>query len=155
MTRTVDLDQHIPALLFALSARISHHAQRTNARPLDLDMCEWRTVQILGRDGPSTINEVADRIAMDRGGTSRALSRLESRGLIQRKLDPNDRRSHKVALTDKGQTLHRKVAAFANQREARLLAGLSAAERQSLTDLLLRVDAAAQEMLAQGGRSKT
>ena len=37
---TVDLDGHLPARLFTLSARISQYAQRASARPLGLDMCE-------------------------------------------------------------------------------------------------------------------
>ncbi|MCB1397495.1 MAG: MarR family transcriptional regulator [Rhodobacter sp.] len=143
---TVDLDGHLPARLFTLSARISQHAQRANARPLGLDMCEWRVVQILGRDGASTINEAADRIAMDRGGTSRAISRLEKRGLIYRLPQDADRRRSRVDLTESGHALHEEVARFANAREQRLTRGLSAQERTLLAHLLARLETEAQAM---------
>lgn len=148
-TETVDLDLHIPARLFALSARISQHAQRANAKPLGLDMCEWRVVQILGRDGEATINAVADRIAMDRGGTSRAISRLETRGLVQR-LPQRDRRRSCVALTPEGVALHEKVARFANLREERLLRSLDPDQRAVLAALLAQLDEEARAMLDEG-----
>lgn len=145
---TIDLALHLPAKLFALSARISQHAQRANARPLGLDMCEWRAIQILGRVGASTINEVADSIAMDRGGTSRAITRLEKRGLVQRVPDWQDRRRSPVALTDEGFDLHARVVRFALAREARLTSGLSSEERKLLADLLARLETEVQTMLA-------
>lgn len=145
---TIDLDLHLPAQLYALGARISQHAQRANARPLGLDMCEWRAIQILGRVGASTINEIADSIAMDRGGTSRAITRMEKRGLVRRVPDGQDRRRSPVALTETGFDLHRKVVRFALAREERLTRTLSADERATLAALLNRLDTEAKAMLA-------
>lgn len=144
---TVDLTSHLPAVLYALSARISRHAQRENARPLGLDMSEWRVLQILGRDGPRGVNAVADRIAMDRGGASKAVSRLERRGLVERGADPADRRRAVVALSASGAALHDQVAAFANWRETALTEGLTAGERETLLSLLSRLDARIRDML--------
>lgn len=145
---TVDLDAHLPALLFALGSKIALHAHRESARPLGLDMCEWRVIQILGRDGPSTINQVADRIAMDRGGTSRAIARLEARGIIARRADPRDRRRSTVLLTPEANDVHGKVAAFANWRESQLTATLSDDEKTTLTALLLKLNTGIDSMLA-------
>lgn len=144
---TVDLDSHIPALLFALGSKIALHAQRESARALGVDMCEWRSVQILGADGPSTINQVADRIAMDRGGTSRAIARLERRGLVARQPDPEDRRKSVVSLTGAGRRMQEQVAAFANAREERLTRGLTRTERAELAALLGRLESEIDEML--------
>ena len=152
MSDTVDLDRHLPALLFSLGAKISLHAQRENARGLGLDMCEWRVVQILGRDGASTINQVADRIAMDRGGTSRAIARLENRGLVRREAGKKDRRKSVVTLSLPGESLHRKVAAFANAREDRLTRGISTAEKADLTRLLGKLEQEVDAMLETGWR---
>ena len=73
----VDMDSHIPALFVILGGKIGLHAMRHHARGLGLDLREWRIVQVLGSDGRSTIFAIADRIAMDRGGTSRSVARLE------------------------------------------------------------------------------
>ena len=148
MTETVDLDAHLPAQLFALGAKISLHAQRENARDLGVDMCEWRTIQILGRDGASTINHVADRISMDRGGTSRAIARLDKRGIVQRSTTADDRRKSVIDLTDKGWTLHSRIADFANAREQRMMCKLSGRERRDLAYLLKKVTTEIDTMLA-------
>ena len=144
---TVDLDIHLPALLFALGSKISQHANRQSARPLKLDMCEWRVIQILGRDGPSSINQVADRIAMDRGGTSRAIARLEKRHLIARQGDPKDRRRSTVQLTNEGEDMQATIAAFANQRERQLTETLVEAEKAELVGLLKKLEAQVDLML--------
>ena len=146
---SVNLDTHVPALLFALGAKISLHAQRENARKLGLDMCEWRTLQILGRDGPSTVIAVADRIAMDRGGTSRAVARLEKRDLVYRKPGPNDRRKSIVGLTEEGELIHQKVAQFANERELHLLKDLSEYEKNELVKILQLLSISIDQMLYQ------
>ncbi len=144
---TVDLDTHLPAILFSLGAKISLHAQRESARELGLDMCEWRTLQILGRDGGASVNQIADRITMDRGGTSRAIARLEARGLVRREAASEDRRKSVISLTEAGFDLQSRIAAFANARERRLSAGLSAAEKAQLLDLLARLDGDVNAMI--------
>ena len=144
---SVDLDRHLPALLFALASKISLHALRDHAREQGMDMCEWRTVQILGRDGASTINQIADRISMDRGGTSRAVKRMEARGLVSRLADPRDKRKWRVELTGPGRDLHARIAAFANAREARLTRSLSPDDRRVLLSLLARLTAEVDTML--------
>lgn len=144
---TVNLDIHLPALLFALGSKISQHANRQSARPLKLDMCEWRVIQILGRDGPASINQVADRIAMDRGGTSRAITRLEERELILRRRDPADRRRSTVELTGTGWVMQEHIATFANQRELDLTQALTADEKVKLIRLLKNLDVQIDVML--------
>jgi len=149
---TVDLDSHVPALLFALGPKISLHAQRENARELGLDMCEWRAVQILGRDGAASINQIADRISMDRGGTSRAISRLEGRGIVRRETAARDRRKSLIDLTQAGQDLQQRVAQFAIEREKRLLQNISETDRATLSRLLKHLTAEADVMLAMNWR---
>lgn len=152
---TVDLDTHIPALLFELGSKISLHAQRENARELGLDMCEWRTLQILGRDGASTINQIADRISMDRGGTSRAVQRLESRRILRRDTAKDDRRKSLVDLTPTGADLHRQVARFAIERERRLTRNITESDKQFLVQLLKEITKEVDDMLETNWRPET
>jgi len=143
----IDLDTYLPALIITLGNKISLHAAREAAQAHGLDVREWRVMLILGADGKSTINEVADRVAMDRGGTSRSISRLEERGLIRRFDDPGDRRRSLVDLTPKGGSLHDTLAAAAHEREAELLADLDKAERGQLVASLSTLIAQMDEML--------
>jgi|GEM_PF-912094 len=146
----VDLHSHIPALSVTLGGKIGLHALRHNARALGLDFREWRIIQILGSEGRSTVFEVADFIAMDRGGTSRSISRLEGRGIVQRKNDPSDRRRSYLELTPVGWDLHEKIVHFALAREERLLKNVSHEDAARLRKLLNILIAEADQMVAEG-----
>ena len=132
----IDLNDHIPALCLALGSKIALHAKRNGAAPLNLDLSEWRIVQVLGALEQCTIFDIADRIAIDRGGTSRAVLSLERNGYVVRKSDSADRRRSFVTLTKEGWQLHRKVVAFSRAREERLLKGVSNADQRRLRGLL-------------------
>lgn len=152
MTTKIDMRRHIPALIATAGARISLHAQREAARPLGLDVREWRIMQIVGEADDRTVNEIADRIGMDRGGTSRSVAQLEKQGLVSRHDDLADRRRVLLRLTEKGGKLQEQIAAFAAAREERLLSALTTGQVEALRDALLIVADEAERMLAEGWR---
>ena len=135
-TETVDIDRHLPALIAILGGKLSRHALREFGRGVDLDFRQWRALHILGHDGPSTIIHVANRLAMDQGGVSRAIASLEKRGLVERRADAHDRRKSIVSLTPGGIEMHEKTAAYSNARERRLLKPLSAKDQKHLKKML-------------------
>lgn len=149
----LDLDAHIPARLLTLSARIALHAARRSAKPHGLSIREWRIIQILGAQGPSTINDVASRVAMDFGGTSRAIAALETRGLVLRNGDALDRRVSRVHLSGDGVSLHDIIVPFAIEREKRLLATLDDAERVALQSILDKLERQASDLLCEKDHS--
>ena len=73
------------------------------------------------------------------GGMTNRLDRLERAGLVERRLDPNDRRGKLIALTEVGkrvidETIDRHVA-----NEERLLSVLTPAEQDKLNALLQKL----------------
>ncbi len=144
---SIDLNAHIPALCLALGGRVALHAKRHNAQQLGLDLTEWRIIHVLGATGRTTIFDIADRIAMDRGGTSRAISRMEKNEILLREDDPADRRKSFVKLTRQGWKLHDQIIEFSLAREERLLQALPADERAQLRKLLRTLIHEAESML--------
>jgi DNA-binding MarR family transcriptional regulator len=66
---------------------------------------EFDVLAALRRSGePYTLipSELADALMMSRAGMTNRLDRLEEAGLVERRLDPNNRRSLLVALTEQG-----------------------------------------------------
>ena len=74
---------------------------------------------------------------------------LEKLGLVERRRNPADRRSHALYLTSAGTATVERVRAIAAQHEAALASGLTAAEHQQLTALLRRI--ADEQGLLPGG----
>jgi DNA-binding MarR family transcriptional regulator len=71
---------------------------------------------------------------------------LVERGLVQREPNPQDGREDRLALTAQGRAVYEALAPEALAFEARLLASLSAAERETLFALIDRLDAQARSM---------
>lgn len=151
ITNPVDPKNHIPAKLLTLTSRIALHATRAAARPLGMSIREWRIVQILGAIGASTINEAANLIAMDFGGTSRAIAALEQKGIVHRLSDEDDRRVSRVELTEAGRKLHNEIVVFAHEREEKLLSRFTPQDRTEFARLLTLLDASVDEMLVKAG----
>ena len=64
---------------------------------------------------------------------------LEKLGLVERRRNPADRRSHALYLTEAGTAMLARVREVTRDQEAAVTAGLSDAEREQLTALLQRL----------------
>ncbi|MCS7102124.1 MAG: MarR family transcriptional regulator, partial [Burkholderiaceae bacterium] len=67
------------------------------------------------------------------------LTRLEGKGLIERRRSSRDARAQIIGLTRRGEALAKKAAAAADGMEEALLKHLSAGERTMLFELLAKV----------------
>jgi DNA-binding MarR family transcriptional regulator len=64
---------------------------------------------------------------------------LQRRKLVERQENPQDRRSHALALTAEGRRMLDAIGRVAREHQDGLLGALSPAERETLSQLLLRV----------------
>ena len=89
-------------------------------------------------DGPLSMGSVAEVLSCDASTLTGLADRLEERGLIERRVDPADRRVKLLALTDIGRAL---VTSIDGPFTAEIpgFSTLSAAERADLTQLLFRL----------------
>lgn len=83
--------------------------------------------------------ELANRLRVEPATVSRVLNRMEKSELVTRKRNPEDARSFKVYLTDRGRSLQEPVSSSWNQIEAQMLEGLTRDEQVSLRRSLARV----------------
>ena len=74
-------------------------------RPFDLTNGQFSLLMSLNRAEPANMRGVADLLAMDRTTLTAALKPLERRGLVTVAVDPEDRRSRRLALTRAGHDL--------------------------------------------------
>ncbi|MEU2714904.1 MarR family transcriptional regulator [Streptomyces sp. NPDC007205] len=87
---------------------------------------------------PLPMRKLAQKLKCEPSNVTGIVDRLESRGLVERRPDPADRRVKVAAATDDGRRVARDLREglhFAREP----LAGLSEDERRSLRDLLRRM----------------
>lgn len=93
-----------------------------------------------------TQQQISARTRMDKVTVSRAAIALAERGLLDRKPNPADKRSHMLVLTDAGQSLYAEVAPRAQALEKALFAAFDPQEMAMFVATLRRIDAAALAM---------
>lgn len=100
---------------------------------------EFDVLAALRRSGPPYTlipSAIADQLMMSRAGMTNRLDRLESAGLVMRRLDPADRRSFQIALTARGHEVVDAALTDHAANLARLVSPLSASERAGLDEML-------------------
>lgn len=107
--------------------------------PHDLTHAQWVPLYKLFRGECDTMAELARDLQLDPAAVTRALDRLEAKGLVRRTRSRTDRRVVQIELTPEG----RRVAPLVPQALAEVfnahLAGFSAAEWATLIELLQRM----------------
>jgi MarR family transcriptional regulator, temperature-dependent positive regulator of motility len=88
---------------------------------------------------------LAGLIAYDRVTIGGVISRLESRGYLERKNSTEDRRARILRLTRQGRAVLTKLAPAVHQAQEVMLKGLDKAERAELMKLLRKVTDAGNE----------
>jgi DNA-binding MarR family transcriptional regulator len=82
------------------------------------------------------ITELLDDVLLTQPGMSRLIARLEERGLVERAVDPDDRRACRMRLTEAGARAQREIGlAHARHVAAAMTRGLSRQRLAQLRDL--------------------
>lgn len=137
----LNLARYVPGLLTFLANKLATGASLCYRKHFGIGVVEWRMLSMLAVESDITANRICQAIGLDKSAVSRSLQTLEAAGRVRSQADPKDARSSTVSLTEAGKALHDRVLKVAMERERRLLSGLSAAEVDTLVDLLGRLHA--------------
>jgi DNA-binding MarR family transcriptional regulator len=83
--------------------------------------------------------ELGAALGIDRSSVVPLIDKLQARNLVRRLVKASDRRAHALELAEDGVALLRRLAPRLEAHERRIAADLSAAERKTLMELLVRV----------------
>lgn len=142
-TPQLRLAEFLPYRLSFTSNRVSERIARVYAALFGLSIPEWRLVAVIAEQESTTQQAIGALTGMDKVTVSRAAIALVDRGLVARRPNPDDRRSHLLTLSAAGRDLHATVAPKALEMEAEIFSCLSPGERRTLAGFLERIDAAA------------
>ncbi len=109
--------------------------------PLGLTDAQWKPLLVLRHHETATVSELARCCAMDTGGLTRLVDRLQAKGLCRRQRSEADRRVVHVALTREGADVADRLPAVLATVQDEFLAGFSSAEEARLRALLDRLQA--------------
>ena len=140
------LDAYLPYRLSVASNAVSGLIARAYQDRFGLSVPQWRLICVLAEDGALTQGQIVARTVMDKVTVSRAAQGLLKRRLVARSDHHADGRSHVLALTEAGASLHAEIAPLALAYEAALIAGLAPEEVALLKRLLSRLQSAAGQL---------
>lgn len=81
---------------------------------------------------------LSEKLSVDKANMTRILAKLEESGFVERAVDPEDRRSKLISLTDKGRDMFLPVEEIRKDWTEILSAGMTREERKTYLSLLLR-----------------
>ena len=142
-TRLADF---LPYLLSITSNVVSDRIADEYRARFGLKIPEWRVMAVLGDAGPRTQRELVGATRMDKVAVNRACKVLEDRGLLARRPNADDGRSHHIELTVAGKAMHGEIMPLALDMERRLFTSLTSAELKDFKALLARITARVAEL---------
>jgi len=135
---SVSLADQAWALLLQLAFERVHAHFAAVVAELDLAPMQAKALHELNLEPPISMRELAERLKSDPSNVTGLIDRLETRGLVERRPDPKDRRIKGLALTSAGARLRERL--FARLYSApRSVTELSERDQRTLTDVLQRI----------------
>ena len=128
-------------------ARLLRTVFDRRVREVGLTRAQWLVLTRLHRRPGASQSELSEMLEVEKATAGRMIDRLEANGWVVRKADPRDRRINRLYLTDEAERTHMAIRPIAEATVDDALAGLSARQRDTLTDLMGRVKSELQTLV--------
>jgi MarR family transcriptional regulator for hemolysin len=102
-------------------------------------LATWVVLSALSDVGIVSQAALASHVHLEGATITHHIDRLEAAGLVQRRLDPSDRRVRRLELTTAGEQLHSRLLQAAREFDSRLTNGLSERDIAALHRVLARM----------------
>lgn len=142
MNQDSDQDPRVVGGVAFLLAQLGAHAAGRFAERIaavDLTPPQAGLLRLLAAEPGRSQRELADELGMPPSRFVPFADKLEERGLIERRRNPDDRRLYALHLTDKGGALLGELRGIGAAHEQQIVEGLSGDEYAQLAALLRRM----------------
>ncbi len=119
--------------------QLVHHSFADKLEGRGITIPQWNLLIVLCTGEASTPQEVSRLIGVDPGAVTRLIDRLEAKGFVRRKADPDDRRATRLELTAAGQALAPELSELADRNDYEFFSSLTAAEHRQFRELLAKL----------------
>jgi DNA-binding MarR family transcriptional regulator len=105
----------------------------------DLTPMLFGVIAAIAEEPGSGQRQLANRMGIDAATLGQMIEFLELKGLVDRRIDPKDRRARQLFVTREGASLREQLRPSLVAAQQKLLAPLSKAEQSNLLHMLVRV----------------
>ena len=120
-------------------ARQLREASHASLVPWDITPAQLRALRVLRHHGTLRLSELSDHLHIAARSGTEVTDALESRGLVQRRPDPADRRATLVALTEQGESVLDAIREARGTEAERVFGRLSQADQAHLARILRKL----------------
>ncbi len=131
-------DETLSEAFWSVARQLRDTSQATLA-PWDITPAHLRALRVLMRHGVMRLSELSDHLRIAPRSTTQVIDALESRGLVQRRPDPGDRRATLVEVTEHGASVLDAIRAARGTEAERIFARLSQTDRADLARILRKL----------------
>ena len=125
---------------FAMIQRLQAAIARDNLHELEVTASQIPFLaELFHHKTPMTQEALSNALVIDPAATARTLRQLEKKGLVCRKVNPDNRRQKLVTPSPKAAALKQDFYAVLEKTSEILVTGLSPDEREAALDLLDRI----------------
>jgi DNA-binding MarR family transcriptional regulator len=128
-------DEPLSEAFWSVARRLREMSQEALV-PWDVTAAQLRALRVLKRHGVMRLSELSEHLHIVPRSTTEVADALESRGLIERRPDPGDRRATLVELTGHGVTVLDEIRAVRGTEAERVFGRLSETDRAHLARIL-------------------
>jgi len=128
-------DESLADAFLSVSRKLRETSQETLA-PWDINPSQFRALRVLNHHGAIRLSDLSGRLHIAPRSATEVVDALESRGLVERRPDPSDRRATLADLTEHGTTVLRGIRAARGTEAERVFDRLSPADRDHLARIL-------------------
>lgn len=120
-------------------SRLLRRAFDVRTRAIGVNRTQWRMLTTLSRNEGANQGQLAELLDVEPITLCRMVDKLSEAGLVERRPDPADRRAWRIHLSEAAHPILAELRLLADGLLDDALAGLDAAERSQLADLLGRM----------------
>ena len=133
-----DGDETLSEAFMSVARQLRGTSQATLA-PWEITPAQLRALRALGHHGTQRMSELSEHLHIAARSATEVVEALESRGLVQRRPDPGDRRATLAELTDDGASVLSAIRAARGTETERIFNRLSAADKAHLARILAKL----------------
>ena len=138
MAESYTFDDNLGYLLNRCAAQMAQRFQR-ELDPYGISLAQWGALLAIHQLGQALPSDVAARVGIDRGATTRLIARMEEKGLVERQANARDGRSVVLSLSSATRSLMPELIALSKRVNQEALGALPAKDRAALMSTLDRL----------------